>query len=105
MTIEILEGYTKRLAFGCGNVYITINERDGMPARVFVTIGKAGGCQRALQESFARCINSMLEDKKPLEEIIFLIAGLRCDQGIDGIGRLSCVDALAQELKKYLIKD
>jgi hypothetical protein len=101
MESDIRDGSTCRVVFGCGKLYLTINTDpiSGQPAQVLAQLGKAGGCQRIMLEAITRLINMGLDDGKPLEEIIMALIGLRCDNGIAGAGRLSCVDAIANKLK------
>lgn len=101
--ISSVDGYTKKIAFGCGNLYITVNLVDGKPFRVFLRLGKAGVCQGALLESIARLSTIMIQDyNAPLERICHTLKGIRCENG--AIGRISCVDALARELEKMIAK-
>ena len=96
----ITHGYTKKVVFACGNVYLTVNEVDKKPFRVFLKLGKAGQCERALLEAVARMTTIMLQDTEvPLERIIKTLGGIRCEKG--AVGRLSCMDALSKELKQY----
>jgi len=39
---EVVDGYTKKVPFACGNLYITLNVIDGKPFRVFLKLGKTG---------------------------------------------------------------
>lgn len=102
MESDIRDGFTMRIMFGCGSLYLTINEDPitHQPAQVLAQLGKAGGCERVMLEAVTRLINMCLDDGKPLEEIYMALIGLRCDNGIAGPGHLSCVDALAYQLKK-----
>lgn len=101
MESDVRDGSTIRVIFGCGKLYLTINVDPitRQPAQVLAQLGKAGCCQRILLEAVTRLINLSLDDGKPLEEIIMALIGLRCDSGIAGAGRLSCVDAIANKLK------
>lgn len=105
MEPEIMPGYTKRVQFGCGNVYIIICENNRQPCRVEVQKGKTGCCERALLEAICRLINLWLSEKKDVNDVIMAISGLRCPNGIAGVGRLSCVDALAREMQQYTVQD
>lgn len=101
---EIRFGTTRRVTFGCGHVYLLINEEGGRPAQALVWIGKAGCCQRTLLEAVCRLVNQLLDLNQPIENVVGALGGLRCDQGIAGAGRLSCVDALAHQLKAFTLK-
>lgn len=99
----MVDGFTKKIVFGCGNLYITINLLDGKPFRVFMRLGKAGVCQCALLESVARLITIMIQDlDAPLTRICHTLKGIRCESGM--VGRISCVDALARELEEFIPK-
>lgn len=101
MESDIRDGFTVRVMFGCGKLYLTINKDPitHQPAQVLAQLGKAGGCQRVMLEAITRLINMSLDDGKPLEEIYMALIGLRCDNGIAGPGHFSCVDAIAHKLK------
>ena len=98
---EVVDGYTKKVPFACGNLYITLNVIDGKPFRVFLKLGKTGACQRALLESIARLVTIMLQEQvTSLDRICKTLIGMTCDKGM--VGRPSCIHILAQELKSYL---
>ncbi len=93
--------FTRKITFACGNLYITINEIDGNPFRVFLKLGKAGHCQRALLEAVARLVTIVLQDTDmSLDRICKTLGGIQCDKGI--VGKKSCMDSLAKDLKKYV---
>lgn len=96
---EMLEGYTRKVVFGCGTVYITVDQINLKPVRIFIRVGKAGHCERILLEAVGRLVTIMLERGHPYDRIIHTLSGLRCDKGT--VGKLSCMDALAKELKAY----
>ena len=99
---EVVSNYTRKIRFGCGNVYVSINEFANLPVRTFLKLGKTGLCTRALLEAIGRLVTVMLEYNIPLQRIQLTLAGIRCDKGIVGEGRLSCLDGVAFELKRYL---
>lgn len=96
---DVLEGYTRKVVFGCGTVYITVDLVHVKPVRIFIRVGKAGHCERVLHEAIGKLITIMLERGHPYDCIIHTLSGMRCDKGI--IGKLSCMDVLAKELKAY----
>jgi hypothetical protein len=96
---EVLEGYTKKIVFGCGTVYLTVDMIHLKPVRVFIRVGKAGHCQRVLHEAVGNLVTLLLERGRPYDRIIHTLSGMRCDKG--AIGKLSCMDTLAKELKQY----
>ena len=101
---DMIEGHTKKVSFACGNLYITINVTNGQPFRVFLKLGKSGGCQRALLESIGRLTTIMLQEQiTSLDRICKTLIGISCDSGM--IGRSSCMDVLARELKSFMPKE
>ena len=103
--LERVSSYTTRTAFGCGNFYDTIDiTKKEDPCRVFLKLGKAGGCQRVLLESIARLITIILQDTDiPLERVYKTLCNMSCDQGT--VYCKSCMDKLAKGLKTYLPKE
>jgi hypothetical protein len=68
-------------------------------------IGKAGVCQQTLLEAIGRLVTVALEENVPLERLVHTLSGCRCAEGIAGAGRLSCVERLSYDLKRYLHKE
>jgi len=96
---------THRVKMGCGNVYlrVVIDDND-KPKAVFITIGKAGGCQAALASSLASVITRALESDVSLKLIIKALRGVTCFESQPGEPETrctSCVDALAKILEQY----
>jgi len=102
---DLVESHTHRVYFGCGHLYITIDKHEGKPVRSFLKVGKIGVCRRTLLETIGRLVTIMLQEGISLERIHHTLMGQRCDQGIAGPGKLSCVDALGKELQSFLIKE
>ena len=100
-----VKSHTRRVKFGCGKLYITIDELERIPLRSFMRVGKIGVCRRTLLETIGRLVTIMFEEGVPLERIHHTLMGMRCDQGIAGVGKLSCIDALGKELQDFLIKE
>jgi ribonucleoside-diphosphate reductase alpha chain len=101
---DLLHGSTNKVPFGCGHLYLTVNEHEGKPVQAFLRVGKTGTCQHALLEGIGRLVSTSLDHGVPLEVVHKAISAIRCDQGIAGVGRLSCLDALARALQAYLVK-
>ncbi len=109
--VDYIPGFTRKIVFGCGNMYLTVNEVTLRPIRVFIRIGKSGCCQRALLEAIGRLVTIMLERGDPLDRVIHTLVGIRCAEASVGSTRhklsgemescSSCMDALAKELKEY----
>ena len=99
-----LSGATYRAKTGCGNLYITINEDGGIPIEVFATMGKTGGCADSQIETIGRLISLGLRNKVEMKDFIKQMAGVCCHSAITTEGHevLSCSDAIAKVLKKYI---
>ena len=92
----MVEGYTRKVVFGCGTVYITVDMVHLKPVRIFIRVGKAGHCERVLHQAVGDLVTIMLTRGHPYKQIIHTLSGLRCDKGT--VGKLSCMDVLAKEL-------
>lgn len=102
---EIIQGQTRRMTTGCGNLYITINEDDIGLFEVFTTMGKAGGCAASQAEAISRLISLSLRAGVDTESIIRQLHSVRCpapawEKGGGMI--LSCADAIAKAIERYL---
>jgi ribonucleoside-diphosphate reductase alpha chain len=105
--IQTLYGKTYKDRCGCGTLYVTINELDGKPFEVFVTIGKNGGCQESLMRAFGLTIALGLQHGTPMQNFIHSLKGVKCHNTLpaiqnNGHTRYSCVDALAKVFAQYL---
>jgi ribonucleoside-diphosphate reductase alpha chain len=101
---ELISGITQKMSTGCGNLYVTINEDEHGPFEVFTTIGKAGGCAASQAEAVSRLISLSLRAGIDFKYIVEQLQGVRCPLSIwkHGVLILSCADALAKAIKKYL---
>ena len=101
---SITYGATIKMKTGCGNLYVTINEDENGICEVFSTLGKAGGCAASQTEGISRLISLALRSGVSPEPIIEQLKGIRCPNPIwqDGEKILSCADAIAKALEKYL---
>lgn len=99
-----LAGTTYKVKTGCGTMYITINEDDNVPFEVFATMGKAGGCAASQIETIGRLISLGLRNKVKIEDVIRQMQGICCHSAITAESQsiLSCADAIAKTLKKYM---
>ena len=99
-----LSGATYRTKTGCGNLYITINEDGGIPIEVFATMGKTGGCADSQIKTIGRLISLGLRNKVEMKDFVRQMAGVCCHSAITTEGHevLSCADAIAKILKKYI---
>lgn len=109
--LEKTVSITHKVAFKCGNLYLTIDTVDGHPVRVNFVIGKTGCCQRSLLSSVANLVNMSLEELTPLEKVCKALIGNRCvgfkeeEAGELRVGKLSCSDAIAVALREYVPDD
>ena len=107
----VVYGMTRRIRVPCGNLFITINlDENKEPFEVFITAGKAGGCLSANTEAIGRLISYILRTNPDswthLENIIGQLRGIGCGREV-GFGKnkvLSCPDAVAIELYKFLVE-
>jgi ribonucleoside-diphosphate reductase alpha chain len=103
---QITRGITVKVETGCGKLYVTINEDEFGPCEVFASMGKAGGCAAAQIDAQARLISMALRSNVNPHSIVKQLKGLRCPSPSllpqKGGRVLSCSDALARVLERYL---
>ncbi len=100
---DTLSGITEKIKTGYGNLYVTINMKDGKPFEVFSTIGKSGYSTMADTEAICRMISLMLRSNIPVKHIINQLQGIGGANPIFGRGEIisSIPDAIAKVLKKH----
>ncbi|MDO8535565.1 MAG: vitamin B12-dependent ribonucleotide reductase [Candidatus Omnitrophota bacterium] len=99
----VIVGTTTKIATGCGNLYITINEDgDGQPFEVFMHMGKAGGCAMSQLEAIGRLVSLGLRSGIEVGSIIEQLRGIRCPSpSWEKGGRIfSCSDAIARAIEQ-----
>jgi ribonucleoside-diphosphate reductase alpha chain len=103
---KVTRGITERVSTGCGYIYVTINFDEHGICEVFSTLGKAGGCAAAQLEAISRLGSLSLRSGVDLSSIAKHLRGIRCPSIAWERGRavLSCADAIASVLQKY-VKD
>ena len=67
---ETLQGKTYKIPTGLGSLFVTINEVDGLPFEVFLTIGKSGASILAKAEVTARLTSLALRNDIPVAEVV-----------------------------------
>lgn len=100
---DILHGITEKMKTGYGNLYVTINIKDGKPFEVFAHIGKSGYTTMADTEAICRLISLALRSQIPIETIISQLRSIGgANQIFSGGAKVfSIPDAIAQILYKH----
>jgi len=102
----VVKGTTTKVATGCGNLYVTINEDDNsLPFEIFMQMGKAGGCAMSQLEAIGRLLSLALRSGIDINSIIQQLRGIRCPSpSWEKGGRIfSCSDAIARVIEKQLL--
>ncbi len=101
---KVTKGVTERVNTGCGHLYVTINFDDQGICEVFSSLGKAGGCASAQLEAISRLISLALRSGIDITSIVKQIKAIRCPSVSWEQGKLvlSCADAIASVLEKYI---
>ena len=98
----ILMGQTSKIKTPLGNLYLTLNEKDGKAYEVFCQIGKAGSDITAFTEAISRLISIALQAGVPTSEVINQLSGIGGSSSI-GLGKdkvRSVPDAIASGLSE-----
>jgi len=101
---KVTTGVTERVNTGCGYIYITVNFDSRGISEVFSTLGKAGGCAAAQLEAISRLTSLALRSGIDIDSIVKQLRGIRCPSIAweHGHAVLSCSDAIASVLEKYI---
>ena len=99
-----VQGVTDRVRTGHGNMYVTINSRDGQPFEVFSNLGKAGGCDSAQIEAITRLVSLALRSGIDPSHVVDQLQGITCcPQWDDGVLVRSAPDAVAHVLSRHAV--
>jgi ribonucleoside-diphosphate reductase alpha chain len=104
---KVTRGVTERVNTGCGYIYVTVNFDEQGISEVFSTLGKAGGCAAAQLEAISRLTSVALRSGLDIDSIVKHLRGIRCPSIAweQGHAVLSCADAIASVLEKYIKKE
>jgi ribonucleoside-diphosphate reductase alpha chain len=104
---KVTRGVTERVNTGCGYIYVTVNFDQQGISEVFSTLGKAGGCAAAQLEAISRLTSLALRSGIDIDSIVKHLRGIRCPSIAweQGHATLSCADAIASVLEKYVRKE
>jgi ribonucleoside-diphosphate reductase alpha chain len=104
---KVTRGVTERVNTGCGYIYVTVNFDQQGISEVFSTLGKAGGCAAAQLEAISRLTSVALRSGIDIDSIVKHLRGIRCPSIAweQGHAILSCADAIASILEKYIKKE
>jgi len=99
----LLNGFTEKVRTGYGNLYVTVNVKDGQPFEVFAQIGKSGYTTMADTEAICRLISLSLRSGIPVDLIIRQLRGIGgSSQVFSGSGKVASIpDAIAQVLTRH----
>jgi len=100
----VVRGVTRKIATGCGNLYVTMNEDEHGLFEVFARLGKAGGCADAQLEAVGRLVSLCLRSGIKPEDIIKQLKAIRCPNPLLARGGpiLSCPDAIAKAIEDHI---
>jgi len=100
---EVLQGFTERVRTGYGNLYVTINVKNGRPFEVFAQIGKSGYSAMADSEAICRMVSLALRSHIPVTKVIEQLEGIGGSSAVFDKGTLinSIPDAISKVLSKH----
>jgi len=98
---DTLSGFTRKIRTGYGNLYVTVNTREGRPFEVFAHIGKSGYTTMADTEAICRLVSLALRAHVPVGQIIKQLRGIGGSSQVfsNGAKVTSIPDAIAQVLQ------
>ena len=98
-----LFGATYKVQSGCGKLYVTINEQNGVPYEIFIQSGGTGGCE-AGNQALGRSISLSLRNGVNIRDIIKNLNKVKCPAALKVIkseGK-SCSDIVGKLLQEYM---
>lgn len=100
---DILMGVTEKIKTGYGNLYVTVNSKDGRPFEVFAQIGKCGYSTMADTEAICRLASLALRSHVSAKKVIEQLSGIGGSSAVYDKGTLimSIPDAVAKVLIKH----
>ena len=104
---DLVYGFTQKVQTGLGIMYVTINEVEGQPFELFVTIGKSGHSITAKAEAIGRLVSLALRSGITVKEIVKQIKGIGGEHPVfqkKGL-LLSIPDAIAWVLENRYLKE
>jgi ribonucleoside-diphosphate reductase alpha chain len=101
---DIIQGTTRKIETGCGNLYVTINDDKHGPFELFAQIGKAGGCAASQTEAIGRLISLALRAGVDPAAVARQLGGVRCPSPAWNNGNkvFSCADGISKALAQHL---
>jgi ribonucleoside-diphosphate reductase alpha chain len=99
--------FVDKVTTGCGNIYVTVASDEYGICEVFSHLGKTGGCAAAQLEATCRLISLALRSGVDVASVVKQLRGIRCPSIAweEGKSVLSCADAIASVLEKYIDGD
>ena len=101
---DSIQGTTRKIETGCGNLYVTVNDDEHGPFELFAQIGKAGGCAASQTEAIGRLISLALRAGVDPGAIARQLGGVRCPSPSwnNGDKVFSCADGISKALAQHL---
>jgi ribonucleoside-diphosphate reductase alpha chain len=101
---DTIQGTTRKIETGCGNLYVTVNDDEHGPFELFAQIGKAGGCAASQTEAIGRLISLALRAGVDPDAVARQLGGVRCPSPAWNNGNkvVSCADGISKALAQHL---